>query len=90
MPLEVKQQRLAQLNARWNAHALEKNKAYVGRRVKVLVDGPSKKDEHIYSGYTETNKLVNFTAENAQAGDIVEVIITEARTWSLKGEEARS
>ena len=90
VPLEVKQQRLAQLNARWNAHALEKNKAYVGRRVKVLVDGPSKKDEHIYSGYTETNKLVNFTAENAQAGDIVEVIITEARTWSLKGEEARS
>ena len=90
VPLEVKQQRLAQLNARWNAHALEKNKAYVGRRVKVLVDGPSKKDEHIYSGYTETNKLVNFTAENAQAGDIVEVIITEARTWSLKGDEARS
>ena len=90
VPLEVKQQRLAQLNARWNAHALEKNKAYVGRRVKVLVDGPSKQDEHIYSGYTETNKLVNFTAENAQAGDIVEVIITEARTWSLKGEEARS
>ena len=72
------------------AALLEKNKAYVGRRVKVLVDGPSKKDEHIYSGYTETNKLVNFTAENAQAGDIVEVIITEARTWSLKGEEARS
>ena len=58
----------------------------MGRIVKVLVDGPSKKDEHIYSGYTETNKMVNFTADKVQAGEIIEVKITQARTWSLNGE----
>ena len=67
VPMEVKQERLARLNERWNAYALENNQAYVGRIVKVLVDGPSKKDEHIYSGYTETNKMVNFTADKVQA-----------------------
>ncbi len=86
VPMEVKQERLARLNERWNAYALENNQAYVGRIVKVLVDGPSKKDEHIYSGYTETNKMVNFTADKVQAGEIIEVNITQARTWSLNGE----
>lgn len=86
VPMEVKQERLARLNKRWNAYALENNQAYVGRIVKVLVDGPSKKDEHIYSGYTETNKMVNFTADKVQAGEIIEVKITQARTWSLNGE----
>lgn len=86
VPMEVKQERLARLNERWNAYALENNQAYVGRIVKVLVDGPSKKDEHIYSGYTETNKMVNFTADKVQAGEIIEVKITQARTWSLNGE----
>ena len=86
VPMEVKQARLARLNERWNSYALEKNKAYEGRVVKVLVDGPSKKNESAYSGYTETNKLVNFSAEGVAAGDIVEVRITPARTWSLHGE----
>ena len=86
VPMEVKQARLARLNERWNSYALEKNKAYEGRVVKVLVDGPSKKNESAYSGYTETNKLVNFSAEGVAAGDIVEVRITQARTWSLHGE----
>ena len=86
VPMEIKQARLARLNERWNSYALEKNKAYEGRVVKVLVDGPSKKNESAYSGYTETNTLVNFCAEGVAAGDIVEVRITQARTWSLHGE----
>lgn len=86
VPFDVKQKRLARLNERWNAYALEKNKAYVGRVVKVLVDGRSKKNEAAYSGYTDTNKLVNFCAEGVSSGDIVSVRITEARTWSLHGE----
>ena len=86
VPLEVKQKRLAQLNKRWNQYALKKNQAYVGKIVKVLVDGPSKKNEAAYSGYTETNKLVNFSGDNVQAGDIVELRITAAKTWSLQGE----
>ena len=83
--METKRKRLATLNKTWNDLALEKNKAYIGRTVTVLVDGPSKKDENVYSGYTDTQKLVNFKGENIQAGDFVEVKILDAKTFSLDG-----
>ncbi len=82
---ETKSKRLATLNKVWNEFALEKNKAYEGRIVRVLVDGPSKKNENVYCGYTDTNKLVNFTAENVKAGDFVDVKIEQAKTFSLDG-----
>ena len=83
--MEEKSQRLAQLNERWNQYALEKNKAYEGQVVQVLVDGTSKRNEHVFSGYTPTNKLVNFTADSVSVGDIVDVKITSAKTFSLDG-----
>lgn len=83
--METKRKRLARLNKTWNDLALEKNKAYIGHTVTVLVDGPSKKDENVYSGYTDTQKLVNFKGENLQAGDFVEVKILDAKTFSLDG-----
>ena len=83
--METKRKRLAKLNKTWNDLALEKNKAYVGRTVTVLVDGHSKKDENVYSGYTDTQKLVNFKGENIQPGDFVEVKILDAKTFSLDG-----
>ena len=85
--LEEKQDRLQKLNERWNKYALEKNLAYIGKTVRVLVDGPSKKNKDIYSGYTDTNKLVNFVRKDAQPGDIVEVKINGAKTFSLDGEQ---
>lgn len=85
--LDVKQRRLQELNDCWNHHANEKNKAYLGSVVRVLVDGMSKKNDHVYSGYTETNKLVNFTADAAAPGDIVDVRITACKTFSLDGEK---
>lgn len=87
IPLEVKQERLYRLNELVNHYANLNNAAYQGKIVKVLVDGPSKKNPQITSGYTETNKLVNFVSKNAQCGDIVEVRITDAKTWSLDGEQ---
>ena len=85
--LEVKQRRLAELNECWNSFAHKKNDAYLGKTVKVLVDGASKKNENVLSGYTETNKLVNFVAKDAAPGDIVEVKITACKTFSLDGEQ---
>ena len=83
--METKRKRLAKLNKTWNDLALEKNKAYVGRTVTVLVDGLSKKNENVYSGYTDTQKLVNFKGENIQPGEFVEVEITDAKSFSLDG-----
>ena len=83
--METKRKRLAKLNKTWNDLALEKNKAYVGRTVTVLVDCLSKKNEKVYSGYTDTQKLVNFKGENIHPGDFVEVEITDAKSFSLDG-----
>lgn len=84
----VKQDRLNRLMEKTNFYAKQQNEAYVGSVCKVLVDGPSKKNKAVYSGYTEQNKLVNFVAKaEVQPGDIVNVKIMEAKTWTLKGEQ---
>ena len=64
---------------------LQERTKLILRTVTVLVDGPSKKDKNVYSGYTDTQKLVNFKGENLQAGDFVEVKILDAKTFSLDG-----
>ncbi|MFP3489862.1 TRAM domain-containing protein, partial [Staphylococcus sp. SIMBA_130] len=63
----------------------EARKTYKGKTVKVLVEGESKKDPDVLAGYTEKNKLVNFKGPRSSIGKIVEVEITEAKTWSLNG-----
>ena len=67
--------------------SIEKDaKAQVGKVLPVLVDGPSKTDLTMYSGYTENNKLVHFKADETYIGKIVNVRITGIKTWSLDGE----
>ncbi|PKM69563.1 MAG: tRNA (N6-isopentenyl adenosine(37)-C2)-methylthiotransferase MiaB, partial [Firmicutes bacterium HGW-Firmicutes-19] len=88
VPKDVKKKRLAQLNAKVAQYALKNNQAYIGRTVEVLVDGPSKKNPEIYSGYTRTQKLVNFKADGVISGDLVNVTITDCKTWFLIGEKA--
>ncbi len=86
IPLVVKEERLQILNEKINGYTNWNNQQYVGRIVKVLVDGTSKKNDQVYSGYTEENKLVNFKGSHVQAGDIVSVKIIQAKSWTLDGE----
>lgn len=86
VPLEVKEERLQRLMEKTNYYSNINNHKYLGKTVKVLVDGYSKKNNQVFSGYTEENKLVNFTGENIQAGDIVSVKITNCKSWTLDGE----
>ncbi|WP_117169643.1 tRNA (N6-isopentenyl adenosine(37)-C2)-methylthiotransferase MiaB [Paraliobacillus sediminis] len=88
IPMEVKKERLQRLNALINEQAKNAMLKYVGETVKVLVEGESKKNPDVLSGYTERNKLVNFKAPKSTIGKIVDVKIIEARTWSLNGELA--
>lgn len=57
----------------------------VGKTFLVLVDGVSKKKKEILSGYTETNKLVNFPGDESLIGEIVEVEILKSHLHSLSG-----
>lgn len=58
----------------------------VGKVLKVLVDGLSKNDPSMYSGYTENNKLVHFKADETLIGKIIPVLIKESHAYSLIGE----
>lgn len=80
-----KEQRLYRLNELVNQYAWENNQKYLGQKIKVLVEGPSKKNPDVLTGYTESQKLVNFKGDFHCIGKIVTVEITEANTWSLKG-----
>ena len=87
VPLSDKEQRLYRLNELVNKYANEANQKYLGQVVKVLVEGPSKKNPDVLSGYTEHNKLINFKGDASMVGQIVDVRVTEAKTWALTGKQ---
>ena len=83
--LKEKEDRLYRLNDVVNKYFLENNKKLEGKTIKVLVEGISDKKD-MYYGYSETNKLINFTCnKDISCGDIIDVEITSAKTWSLDG-----
>ena len=83
--LKEKEERLYKLNEVVNQYFLENNKKLEGKMLKVLVEGVSDK-KNMYFGYSETNKLINFESDkDIKCGDIVDVVITSAKTWSLDG-----
>ena len=84
-PKEVKEQRLYKLNDLVNKYAKEANDNYENKVVKVLLEGYSSKDKDMLMGYTETMKLVNVKADSKYIGQIVDVKITEVKTWSMDG-----
>ena len=83
--LEEKEERLYKLNELINKYALENNEKLLNRTVKVLVEGPSDKN-NMLMGYTDTNKLVNLKGPKDIIGKIVDVKIIDVKTWSLDGE----
>ncbi|MEG0686864.1 MAG: tRNA (N6-isopentenyl adenosine(37)-C2)-methylthiotransferase MiaB, partial [Erysipelotrichales bacterium] len=86
VPLEVKQERLQRLNKVVNKHMSSRSLRFDQEVLKVLVEGPSKKNDEFLSGYTEHNKLVNFKGDKSLIGQIIELKIVEVKTWSMSGE----
>lgn len=87
IPMEVKKERLQRLNSRLAYYSKMNNLKWEGRTVEVLVDGPSKNNAEVYSGYTPQSKLINFTLKEGEIGDIINVKVTEGRKNSLNGEQ---
>lgn len=85
IPEEVKHQRFDRLVDAVNADSAEKNAAYKGRIERVLVEGVSKKNENTLTGRTEGFKLVDFEGGRELIGQMVNVEITEGKTFSLTG-----
>ena len=69
--------------------SLKKNLPFVNQTVAVLVEGPSKNDASVLTGRTDGNKLVLWPDTGRhKIGDLVNIRITKAQTWLLKGQEA--
>ena len=83
---EDKHHRFNRLVAAVNERVIAQNKAEEGNILEVLVEGNSKNDAEKLTGRTRTGRLVNFTGEGINAGDIVNVKITRAQNFSLIGE----
>ena len=86
VPLQVKQSRLARLQARLNELGRSVNQAMVGSVQSVLVEGASKKDASELAGRTSNNRVVNFRGASRLRGQIIDVAITGALAHSLRGE----
>ncbi|MEG2212321.1 MAG: tRNA (N6-isopentenyl adenosine(37)-C2)-methylthiotransferase MiaB [Clostridiales bacterium] len=84
---EIKKQRLQKLMEIQNPISLAINQKMIGTNRLLLVDGVSKNNPNLLSGRDDGNKIVIFpgTAQN-QSGDLLEVKITEAKTWNMYGE----
>ncbi|HAV19590.1 MAG TPA: tRNA (N6-isopentenyl adenosine(37)-C2)-methylthiotransferase MiaB [Firmicutes bacterium] len=82
----VKHERFDRLLIAVEASARHHADALVGTTQLVLVDGYSKRNKRVLSGYTEGNKLVHFSGSSALIGAIVKVKIVESHLYSFKGE----
>ena len=83
---EEKHARLNALNEVVNEYSLKAHQRFEDEVVEVLVEGPSKNNPKMMTGYTKHNMLVNFEGDNVLVGDIINVKITKAYSWHLFGE----
>ncbi len=84
---EEKHRRFDMLVKKVNEIGLEKYAECVGKTYEVLVEGSSKKDSDILTGYTKDMKLVNFKGNRDNIGKFVNVKITSSHLFYLSGEE---
>jgi len=84
----VKRRRLSKLIAVQNRITLEQGSSHIGEVCEVLVEGPSEKDPTRMTGYTRTNKTINFPGDEELTGKLVNVKVTSAHPWGYMGEMA--
>ena len=87
VPREISDIRMARLLATQDAICAEQNSAFVGRKLRVLVDSVEKrKDGLIASGRAENNRLVHFPVNDERTGYFTKVIITASGPFDLFAE----
>ncbi|MBP7861512.1 tRNA (N6-isopentenyl adenosine(37)-C2)-methylthiotransferase MiaB [bacterium] len=85
-----KTERIRMLNTVVSEVSLRCNKRYLGRTCELLVEGRSERNPERMTGRTRTNKLVNFEGDASLTGQFVDVEITAANPWALRGKLVNS
>jgi tRNA-2-methylthio-N6-dimethylallyladenosine synthase len=88
IPLRIREERNHRLLELVNEIAARKYDTFIGRRVQILVEGPSKKNPVRMSGRTRCNKIVVFDGSDRHRGQLLDVKITRAGSFTLYGDPA--
>ena len=83
IPYEVKTERLNQIIALQSRMSLKSNEREIGKKLKVLVEGPSKKNPQELCGRASNNKMCVFPSRGEKAGDYCEVKVTSVTSATL-------
>ena len=86
IPDNIKTERMNRLLALQNELLAEKNEAYVGKTMCVLVEGKSKTNEAKMSARTEGNRIVLFDGDESLTGKFINLKITKSAPFALIGE----
>lgn len=86
VPREVKEERLARLQARLNEMAAEFNRDMIGTRQRVLAERVSRKSGAELAGRAANNRIVVFPGHAGLIGRFVDVHISACHANSLRGE----
>jgi tRNA-2-methylthio-N6-dimethylallyladenosine synthase len=86
VPLKIREERNQRLLETINEIGKRKYDAFVGRRTQILVEGPSKKNPARMTGRTRCNKIVVFEGSERHRGQLLDVKITRAGSFTLYGD----
>jgi len=85
VPLDIKKRRLQELVDLYRGHSLENMQKEVGKILKVLTEGTSKKNIYELYGRSDQNKVVVFPKQHFKKGDYVMVKISSCTAGTLLG-----
>ena len=85
-PHDVKLRRLQHLQGVINDNIKRISESRLGTVQRILVEGASKRDATELMGRTECNRVVNFVGLPRLVGQLVDVRVTETRSYTLRGE----
>ena len=83
IPYDLKTQRLNEIIALQGRMSLKSNEKEIGRVLKVLVEGPSKKNQDELCGRASSNKMCVFPSRGEKAGDYCEVEVVSVTSATL-------
>lgn len=86
IPEEVKKRRLAEILAKQQAHSLMRLQEWIGKTVRVLIEGTSKKSDLDYCGRGDSGAMAIFPAtESVKPGEYANVFIEKCTSATLIG-----
>jgi tRNA-2-methylthio-N6-dimethylallyladenosine synthase len=88
VPQKIREERNQRLLELVNGIAARKYDAFIGQKVQILVEGPSRKNAARYTGRTRCNRIVLFDGGARHQGQLMDVKITRTGSFTLYGDPA--